>query len=346
LLNQFDQDYEGETLNELHRFCTTTTRSTNDDEDNLSNIDATVIYINNQGPIQLRQEGISLRNVILHTTMAVTDRLCSLHQHKPPSPISSSTSNDNNNQTCNVCGLIFYTIWTFFYPGNMFTAKCSYVRQLLSPKVYEYQMTNHVIGKILLAKIRMKLTMSLIPKLDRHPDYIGLDRYSIDYWISSHPHIHPCDLSDINHNYEYWDRSPPLIEPSIIDIHNDVNNGNDNSNRIDTLVKSPSYFHLEAGPPRHGNSIPSILLYFDIMKNWTTVRDNVLLDESKRLREYCYLAGHIFKWYELYNMTPPNDSWVWATDYFPDATIWREAVRKHGKDSIDVITAKYAKDGM
>ncbi|KAL7558017.1 hypothetical protein ACA910_005498 [Epithemia clementina (nom. ined.)] len=40
--------------------------------------------------------------------------------------------------TCNVCGLLFEPTWTHFYPGNMWTANCDYVRKLVSPHQEHY----------------------------------------------------------------------------------------------------------------------------------------------------------------------------------------------------------------
>jgi hypothetical protein len=174
-MHQFDRNYEGETLRQLHRFCQQYPTHR-------------VSYMHTQGPMQLRNQAGNAE-LIRHMSMAVTNELCL----QPES------------ETCNVCGLIFYTLWTFFFPGNMFVASCEYVNRLLPPAEFEDQMKAFV-GKLLLQRVRSQVTTNLFP--DRM-DYFGLDRYGIDHWIGSHPSLKPCDLSNSWHGLEYWREDRP-----------------------------------------------------------------------------------------------------------------------------------------
>jgi len=169
-LLEFDVNYEGETLRQLRRFCQRypTYR---------------VSYFHNQAPMQLRNErGNS--NLMRHMTKAVTSKLC-LEPEK---------------ESCNVCGLIFYTIWAFFFPGNFFAASCKYVNKLLPPDVFEDRM-REMVRQLMFQRLRKQVTTSLFP--DRM-DYYGLDRYAIDYWIGSHPSLEPCDLSEKELGMTNW----------------------------------------------------------------------------------------------------------------------------------------------
>jgi hypothetical protein len=185
LLQQLKQNFEGETIRSLHQFCK-------------ANPSYRVSYIHNQAPVQLRLEGGN-ENLILHMTLAVTSKLCL--DPEPSSP-------------CNVCGLIFYTMWTFFFPGNMFAATCEYINKLLPPDSYEEAMSSFV-GKMLLRRVRAQITSNLFH--DRM-DYFGYGRYAIDHWVGSHPSLVPCDLS-APHPFEFWRettiRSVPLFNFSV-----------------------------------------------------------------------------------------------------------------------------------
>ena len=42
----------------------------------------------------------------------------------------------NHNDQCSTCGLLLQPLWTFFYPGNFFSAQCDYVKKLKDPYVF------------------------------------------------------------------------------------------------------------------------------------------------------------------------------------------------------------------
>jgi hypothetical protein len=81
---------------------------------------------------------------------------------------------------CNVCGVLFYTQFTTFVPGNMFTAKCEYVSRLLSPLSDFPAKHEEAISEALLLRARRQLTSRL---LEDRPDLYGLDRYNAEHWI-------------------------------------------------------------------------------------------------------------------------------------------------------------------
>jgi hypothetical protein len=81
---------------------------------------------------------------------------------------------------CTVCGILFYTQFTNFIPGNMFSAKCDYVSKLLSPLDEFPKKQKEAAGEALLLRVRRQLTSNL---LHDQVDFFGLDRYSPEHWI-------------------------------------------------------------------------------------------------------------------------------------------------------------------
>jgi hypothetical protein len=169
-LYTFHRNYEGETLRQLQRFCR---------QYSIYRVSS----IHNQSPMRLRVAGDN-DNLIRHLTMSATSRPClELPSH-----------------TCNVCGLLFHTLWTFFFPSNMFAASCEYVNRLVPPEEFERKMQEYV-GELLLRRLRSQLTTSLYPD---QMDYFGLDRYAMEYWIGSHSSLTPCDLSSKRLDFNFW----------------------------------------------------------------------------------------------------------------------------------------------
>jgi hypothetical protein len=61
-------------------------------------------------------------------------------------------------------------------------------------------------------------------------------------------------------------------------------------------------------------------------------------------REYFYLAGNIYRWYRLYNGTPPLDSWVWK--WYPRGDKWLQGVKKYGSDVVTTLSKPYWNEGV
>jgi hypothetical protein len=98
--------------------------------------------------------------------------------------------------TCNVCGLQMYPICSIFFPGNMWTAQCSYVNQLLPPISFESQMWN------VYFHAQQQQTPPFEYDLYAPVDAcFGTNRYSSEQWIGSHPTLKPCELSDTGNAY-------------------------------------------------------------------------------------------------------------------------------------------------
>ena len=107
-----------------------------------------------------------------HMTRAVLSETC-LHPPPPPPPPSSPLSTDDAAAaTCNVCGLVFYPLWTMFFPGNFWTADCAYVRQLVSPLHFRQQLAHAI--ETMQSDYYSRWQTNLY---ETGPGYLGLYRY-------------------------------------------------------------------------------------------------------------------------------------------------------------------------
>jgi hypothetical protein len=70
-------------------------------------------------------------------------------------------------------------------------ARCSYVKELLSLHEFEVGVETAV-SKAMLLRLAGQIVTTTFPE-DRKDRY-GLDRYSTEHWIGSHPDIRPCDV--------------------------------------------------------------------------------------------------------------------------------------------------------
>jgi hypothetical protein len=117
-LNHYDNAHEEKALGALHKFCKAK---------NKRGEDHSVIYIHTKG--SFHRQALGQDQWRRAGTAAVTSEFCVRsigEQEHQPSPSNSSS-------TCNACGLLFQPLPGVHFPGNFFTAKCSYISQLLSP---------------------------------------------------------------------------------------------------------------------------------------------------------------------------------------------------------------------
>jgi hypothetical protein len=140
--------FESITLDHMHQYC----------RDHQSE---RVLYLHSKGSYHPSVLNDNWRRVL---TMASTAKECI----EPP------------DDKCNVCGALFYTQFTTFIPGNMFTATCAYVSNLLAPLVEFPLKHKEAIGAALLLRTRRQVMTNLMS--DRS-DLFGLERYNAEHWI-------------------------------------------------------------------------------------------------------------------------------------------------------------------
>jgi hypothetical protein len=105
---------------------------------------------------------------------------------------------------CNICGLLFQPLPASHFPGNMWSATCHYVRQLLPPHEY------HVQRPAVDDWIRREQNTFLF-RPESH--FVGKNRYEAEHWIGSHPSLRPCDVST-SPNLDDWIREG-LVRPAV-----------------------------------------------------------------------------------------------------------------------------------
>lgn len=290
------ENFEGETIKQLYNYCQ-------------ANPQQKVLYLHNQGPVQLRYKGGN-EKLIRHLTMAVTSKHC-IH---------------SLDATCNVCGLVFYMLWTFFFPGNMFASTCAYVNRLIQPPDYE-NLLNEYNNVALLSRIRLKLQTNIFP--DRI-DFFGLDRHAIEFWIGSHPEFKPCDLSGSVHTL-VGSRATAEHYSTRRLLHQKESYAFDYWRNADRPSQN---FQLEVTPGRLEGPFD-----YNASKLHFVVRN-----ESLVRREYYLLAGHVHRWLFLYDDVPRADSWIWKL--MPEGRIWYNGYQDYGTDVVDKLTEQYAIDDL
>eukprot|EP00977_Amphora_coffeiformis_P016990 scaffold5383_cov222-Amphora_coffeaeformis.AAC.31 len=241
------QGSENLTLASLRDFC-------------VENPQQSVVYFHSKGSFHDSEENEHWRR---HLLAAITSSDCL---------DSVSFSDTNTTAKCDVCGLQFYPIWSFFFPGNFFVGGCSYIRQLLPPNDFATGLTDAVNDMFALKKQNLFRTDLYSPKKEGN---LGLDRYAWEFWVGSNPSIRPCDLSRTA-NFRHW------VHPT-------------QSTALDLKWSMA---------PRHDIWAP----WYRIQQG---KRVTVLADPSRRMREYFLLAGTLFKSLRLYNATPAEDSWIY-----------------------------------
>ena len=172
----YDRGFEEITLQNLYDFCAS---------DQSSN--ASVTYLHSKGTFHGSPANDRLRR---HLTAAALSEHCL----SPPKNYSS----------CNACGLFFAAAKSAFFPGNMYTARCDYVRKLKTPDTYHDAVTE-VVKDLLLMSVRNQIVLNHM--FSPMPSSLGIDRYTNEMWIGSHPSLEPCSVSPDKHAWEYWLRA-------------------------------------------------------------------------------------------------------------------------------------------
>lgn len=250
------------TLTKLHQYCH-------------HRPDQTVVYLHNKGSLHPFNKGQDRWRRTM--TAAATSKLC-----LEPA--------DNE---CNACGMLFQPLPSNHFPGNMWTAKCSYINQLLLPA--DYHARRSVIDEWIESETKAGIFYrkdqqgGLFP-MEAH--FAGKNRYEAEHWLGSHPALRPCDVS-AEPNKDYW-------------LEDDRN------------FSKEFYFNMA---PRH--DITAGWIWYAYTRNNATLTDPVL-----RMRDYFLLRGMIYRWLAFYGTIPDAGSWVW--EWFPDGKVWRLGVKNYG----------------
>jgi hypothetical protein len=282
-MDHYTQAFEEVTLHRVHEYC-------------VANPDKKVIYIHSKGSYNARSGNNDYWR--RHMTMIVSRQECL----EPPNDIQ-----------CDVCGLYFAPVPWFHYPGNMFSAKCSYVKNLLPIEEFRIRI-NDMAEKLRRHKNESLILFNMWDDIDA---YLGLDRYSSEHWVGSHPSMVACDMSKVR-KAAFWMKQR--------DVEKNVEL---------SLAPRANEYVLKYGIEYYRNFTEAK----GILTGLEQYPECYQFDDSFRMREYYLLAGHMHNWIQLYNTTPGNSSWIW--EYFPDGKVWRNGAHKYGSNVIEAMLAPY-----
>ena len=86
---------------------------------------------------------------------------------------------------CDVCSTHFTALPHQHTRGNMWLARCSYVKRLIAPPAFQRGMDAYW-GALGFDKGG---TLMGTP-------WVGTGRYAMEHWVHSHPSVRPCDVSE------------------------------------------------------------------------------------------------------------------------------------------------------
>lgn len=164
---------EKDTLLDLYEYCSQQSENV-------------VIYLHNKGSFHDSPQNNDLRTMHMRAQVE-----------------TSSCRDAVVNTPCNVCSARFSPLPHFHTSGNMWTAHCSYVKKLISPKNFEQRMED-VIASLRADQDTLTEMFPCTPGDDRDCvdiAHIGMQRYSYEHWIHSHPTVLPCDVLPNNYTF-------------------------------------------------------------------------------------------------------------------------------------------------
>ena len=204
LLQYSPQGDEALTLQSIHDYC-------------LDHPHDQITYIHNKGSFHPSEKNEKFRIFVNQGVLGRNGKVC---QEMPLNQLQEGG-------LCNVCGTRFATFPHYHMAGNMWTATCQYVRQLIRPLDFPTKMEALLEQSIFLGRtsgvgtgmdgsIPEATTATVggmvdpvIPKptfqqySDGYP--VGRDRYSLEHWIGSHPYLQPCDIYSRKYTHGYRD---------------------------------------------------------------------------------------------------------------------------------------------
>ena len=87
--------------------------------------------------------------------------------------------------TCDVCSTHFSALPHQHAKGNMWLARCSYVKRLIAPPAFQKGMDAYW----------GRLGFDTGGRLMGTP-WVGTGRFAMEHWVHSHPSVRPCDVSE------------------------------------------------------------------------------------------------------------------------------------------------------
>lgn len=112
----------------------------------------------------------------------------------------------------NVCAGTMIILPQYLCQANMWSAKCSYVRNLYSPKSYA-TVIQRMYKETLLHPTLSQEHYSCLRPIHLKDNHLGLGRYAYERWVWSHPDVVPADVIPMGHlNFTEF---PPQWRPML-----------------------------------------------------------------------------------------------------------------------------------
>lgn len=293
VLQRFEGHYVGETQRQLYNYCQM------HPSDKVSYIHNRLVETQTAQLLQLfrKNELRTEEEMIQDLTRAALGAQCA-------EQLNRERYGYSRNESCNVCGWRFAAMPAMSMAGNMYSAECSYVNRLLEPTMYAAKMTEFV-TEVLILKAEGKLSNAIFSESMYS---LGLDQYSMLYWITSGPSIRPCDV---------YSKSA---------THQSEEVEGDDRNSSDTHIQPTRWFS-------------SLIPVSDMDETAKEKFHKVLAHENVRMKEVSFLAGVLLKWLMLYGTTAPLSSWVY--EVYPDGERWKLGMKAHGRTFLDSVLETY-----
>jgi len=251
LLRSVQNGDEGLTLESLYDYCGNHPR-------------AQVTYLHNKGSFHPSAENSAMRRMC---TKAVFSDSCQAM------PVDE----------CTICSARFAPLPHTHMTGNMWTADCSYVNKLIHPLKFGDRMSEMVRHSLALNDEDI-FPLPSTTYYERPHEY-GIDRYSFEYWVGSHPKMKPCDVfSDSNYLYGF------AYLPEIDATETSVAPPSRSVRRSSTFTRSNPWIPTLQRVP-----------WMPVEKFW-----------NWSFNEWFCGRGRLAQYKFLYDMYPDADSFVWS----------------------------------
>lgn len=97
----------------------------------------------------------------------------------------------------------------------MWTARCSYIRQLHAPHNYSAILQHMYDTTLNHSTLQYSAQYSCLKPYHNAPNFWGVGRYSMERWPFSHPNVKPCDILPFSEGKVPWDEFPQTWKPKL-----------------------------------------------------------------------------------------------------------------------------------
>ena len=235
---------------------------------------------------------------------------------------NTTDTNTNTSRHCNVCGLHLTTDRGLYMAGNIWTADCDYIHQLVEPQHFQANM-EALTKDAFLKRLQGEFIMTQYPHDE--PSFFGVGRYAAEWWIGSHPSLQACDFSasvDPATSGGGYDRTKEFLNYVAESGRQRREAPAANMSLQQEKPYTPN-LNFTQQAPHHAYKLPKP----------RALKARLAQDPNALKREFFLLPGLLYRWIHLYQAVPPDDSWVWR--HYPEGGWWKEAVSKY---KLEVLT--------